>query len=200
MSAESRALFKKMLMDTPIMTRGSYLQTQQSACLTKGTAIIAMLDECISRDEDGGIRVSATFQTIHSEFWFWVLGAYEVSRNISMLRAGFPAELHKLIEGNLTYFTSIRVPFAKLQYAGVKLRAQIASGNYLSVSSIQADPPEMVFKIDVGAHQRYGIRSSIDRFEKFNEEVNNSLRRDIEANWEVYLEALVEDDEVAEEQ
>lgn len=166
---------KQMLDQHPLLRLDLYIDTQASACLEKGREIKAALDANIKTSPNGS--TIENFSAMHREFWFWVLGAYEFSRTLSDQRAYFDQSTRDLLKENLTFFTFIRVPFAKLRQPGTEGKRTIAKGGYLSVTRISTEPTDMFFRVKVGSNEHeYGMRASIDAFESFLERINAAIR------------------------
>ena len=74
----------------------------------------------------GGVRHD--WEKYMDSFWFWTLGAYEVTRTMDQHSAAcFSNRLQKNIKTQKKILVELRVPFAKQEYAGEGRKGSLSS-------------------------------------------------------------------------
>jgi len=108
----------QMLEKAPLLKFSAYTHLQSEALQRKGQNICALLDSVL---EDDSPIAWQNVQEVYDEFWFWVLGAYEVFRTMSDTKTGakrcFSEEFLKKVVTTKKTLHPLRIAFAKQEIA-----------------------------------------------------------------------------------
>ena len=173
---------QKILAESPLMLFSLYTETQSRAVRKKGLQILGELDNGIRKNDTGGITVSEV--STQDEFWFWILGAYEVVRVMALNKDKqvkgpyFSKRVTNAIVELRKRLTIYRIPFAKQQVnqEGTSPRNVRAE---LSIVSWSSDPGDFAYKID---GRLYWVREIVEEFERvFSAITREDIFRGIDA-------------------
>lgn len=104
-----------LLAKDPLVRFSVYSQIQAQTLRDVSAEISSLLDRTISEGKfvDGG-----NLNVIYGRFWMWVIGAYEVTRTMSEYKTCFSTSLNGRVDAFKRQISTLRMPFAKLQFKG----------------------------------------------------------------------------------
>jgi hypothetical protein len=147
---------EQALNDEPLLGFSFYTASQVAIVNSLGSEIVNMLDESISENSGGEIRVER-FTKMYGSFWLWVLGAFEVTRTMASAKPCFSPDAHGRVVAFKNRLIKLRVPFAKQQVAG---RREATRGE-ASVSGFDGKKRDLLFVVE-GAE--YWVKDLIQEF------------------------------------
>lgn len=142
---------------TPLMAFSPGTQLQVQILNEKGKEILSHMEQSVANpgQVDGNAMSKA-----HGLFWLWVLGVYEVLRTMDQSSGSLSDGLKDKIRAEKKYFAKIRMPFAKQEFQGKKIRAWKAS----FATGVCGTTGDIAFDIE---SQTYSAKASVERFQAF---------------------------------
>jgi len=95
-----------------------FTQVQVEALILLKMDIFELLDKSMFIDEGQNTIIISYFNKASGLFWFWVLGAFEITRTMNEGKSCFTSEAHNKISNIKKTLTEIRSPFAKQKLTG----------------------------------------------------------------------------------
>lgn len=170
-SMDQQARWEEHLNNNPLMLFSLYTDIQFNMVKVLGEEIIQCMDETISVDGEGHVRIQSGGKytdEAYSKFWFWSLGAYEVVRTMCEAKKCFaPGLLAQLNELKQT-LGKLRIPFAKQELKGEKVPVHAE----LSIT-INGSPPDYKYRV------KEEVISTREMIGKFDAMLNGIKRVDI---------------------
>lgn len=150
---------ERMLDENPLIQFSVYTDIQNKIVLDLGQSVLEALMAGIAKDESTG-HISCDWplaNRAYGEFWLWILGAYEIVRTMCQAGSCFTPQFARKLVRLKKRLATIRMPFAKQELAGDNGHVT----GELSITEVQADPPDLQFEIE---RQAVSVRGIINEY------------------------------------
>jgi len=156
--------FQAILDADPLYLFELYPMIQARYVADLGEEILAVLDECIGQEVIPGTKLNV----VHSKFWFWTLGAYELIRTLSQHKDCFSLERQRKIAEIKRLIGPVRIAFAKHEIPNARRAGKnvdfMDRTPFFSISHINKETRDLAFEI---GGEYIGMRNMITSFLEF---------------------------------
>jgi hypothetical protein len=138
---------EELLNNHPLAQFSVYTDGQSRVVRELGQEILRDLVSGIHPDDGSGKGMVCETEVVargYSQFWLWVLGAYEVVRTMCQAERCFSSRLGTELKVLKQRLTVIRIPFAKQELPGRRIPVRAEPSIYRIVDS----PPDLRFEVD----------------------------------------------------